>query len=104
MYAIFDNGGKQYKVKIGQLIKLEKCMGNIGDIIYFKKILMIYDKQTYKIGTPFLKASITAELLSHNKTKKIQIIKFNRRKHFRKTQGHRQNYTLMKIININNKI
>ncbi|QJC32683.1 50S ribosomal protein L21 [Enterobacteriaceae endosymbiont of Donacia dentata] len=101
MYAIFDSCGKQYKVIQGQSIKLEKIKGKIGDNIEFKNVLMIYDKNKINIGTPIIiGAKIIAELISHGKENKIKIIKFRRRKHYKKTQGHRQLFTNIKIIKI----
>ncbi|QJC28406.1 50S ribosomal protein L21 [Enterobacteriaceae endosymbiont of Plateumaris braccata] len=101
MYAIFINGGKQYKVVEGQTIKLEKFKGNIGEIIEFNKILLIYNKNILKIGQPLIEGtSITAKLIAHKRSKKIKIVKFHRRKHFHKVQGHRQFFTTIKIIKI----
>ncbi|QJC28849.1 50S ribosomal protein L21 [Enterobacteriaceae endosymbiont of Plateumaris consimilis] len=103
MYAIFINGGKQYKVMVGQTIKLEKLKGNIGEKIKFNNVLLICNKNNLKIGQPLITgASITAELISHKRDKKIKIVKFHRRKHFHKVQGHRQFFTTMKIIKIKN--
>ncbi|QJC34313.1 50S ribosomal protein L21 [Enterobacteriaceae endosymbiont of Donacia cinerea] len=101
MYAIFDSCGKQYKVIQGQTIKLEKITGKIGDKIEFKNILIIYEKNKLNIGNPIIPgAKIIAQIILHGKNKKIKIIKFRRRKHFRKTQGHRQLFTNIKILKI----
>ncbi|WP_343183403.1 50S ribosomal protein L21 [Buchnera aphidicola] len=101
MYAIFKNGGKQYKVKIGQTLRLEKINSNIGNIIKFKNILFLKKKKKIFLGNPILKnAVIKAKIFSHGREKKINIIKFNRRKHYKKKQGHRQYYTSIKIQNI----
>ncbi|QJC37124.1 50S ribosomal protein L21 [Enterobacteriaceae endosymbiont of Donacia vulgaris] len=101
MYAIFDSCGKQYKVIQGQIIKLEKITGKIGDKIEFKNILIIYDGNKLNIGNPIIPgAKIIAKLMLHGKNKKIKIIKFRRRKHFRKIQGHRQLFTNIKILKI----
>ncbi|QJC38344.1 50S ribosomal protein L21 [Enterobacteriaceae endosymbiont of Donacia marginata] len=101
MYAVFDSCGKQYKVVQGQTIKVEKMIGNIGDKIEFKNVLIIYDKNQINIGNPIIPgAKIIAQLILHGKNKKIKIIKFRRRKHYRKTQGHRQLFTDIKILKI----
>ncbi|QJC38766.1 50S ribosomal protein L21 [Enterobacteriaceae endosymbiont of Donacia fulgens] len=101
MYAVFDSCGKQYKVIQGQTIKVEKIIGNIGDKIEFKNVLIIYNKDKINIGNPIIPgAKIIAQLILHGKNKKIKIIKFRRRKHFRKTQGHRQLFTNIKILKI----
>ncbi|AKC60270.1 50S ribosomal protein L21 [Blochmannia endosymbiont of Camponotus (Colobopsis) obliquus] len=103
MYAVFQNGGKQYQVTEGQTIQIEKLPTKIGEKITFNTIMIIVDTNNIQIGNPFIKnKTIEAETISHNKNKKIKIIKFKRRKHFRKTQGHRQWFTNIKIININN--
>ncbi|QJC31863.1 50S ribosomal protein L21 [Enterobacteriaceae endosymbiont of Donacia tomentosa] len=103
MYAIFSNGGKQYKVSKGDIIQLEKIIGKIGEKIEFQDVLMIKNNEKLNIGNPIIMgARITAKLLFHGKLRKIKIIKFHRRKHFRKKQGHRQYFTNVKIIKINN--
>lgn len=102
MYALLKSGSKQYKVSEGQIIKIEKINIEIGSIIEFKKIIMISNHNKIQIGTPFLKKTkIFAEVINHNRNKKIFIIKFKRRKHFYKNQGHRQKFSLIKIIKIN---
>ncbi|QOI10763.1 50S ribosomal protein L21 [Blochmannia endosymbiont of Colobopsis nipponica] len=101
MYAVFKNGGKQYQVTENQILKVEKLNIEIGKIIEFNTIMIIVNNKIVQIGHPFIKEKkITAKIISHNKDKKIKIIKFKRRKHFRKTQGHRQWFTTIKIINI----
>ncbi|XBC38018.1 MAG: 50S ribosomal protein L21 [Buchnera aphidicola (Floraphis choui)] len=101
MYAIFAHGGKQYKAKKGQIIKLEKINYISGEQIKFKEILMISDKNEITIGKPILLDSfISANVVSHGRNKKINIIKFNRRKHYKKHQGHRQFFTKVLITNI----
>ncbi|QCI17779.1 50S ribosomal protein L21 [Buchnera aphidicola (Acyrthosiphon lactucae)] len=103
MYAVFVSGGKQYRVTKNQIIRLEKLNNPLGTTIEFDKILMISHKDCIKIGTPFIKGSIIkAHIQNHGRLKKIKIIKFNRRKHYKKQQGHRQNFTDVKIIDINN--
>ncbi|MXP51090.1 50S ribosomal protein L21 [Pantoea sp. SoEX] len=102
MYAVFQSGGKQYKAIEGQIIQLEKLNLKIGDKIQFKDILMISKGEYFKIGTPFvLNSTINGEIIYHGRNKKIKVIKFRRRKHYRKQQGHRQWFTKVKIININ---
>ncbi|CAL4322233.1 50S ribosomal protein L21 [Buchnera aphidicola] len=102
MYAVFSHGGKQYKVKIGQTLRIEKINSKIGKNIKFKNILFIKKDTDFFLGTPVLKnATIQACVFNHGKEKKINIIKFNRRKHYKKKQGHRQHYTSIKITKIN---
>ncbi|QCI24443.1 50S ribosomal protein L21 [Buchnera aphidicola (Muscaphis stroyani)] len=102
MHAVFTSGGKQYRVKKNQIIRLEKLEKPAGDTIEFDQILMISNKDFVEIGAPFLTGkTITARIENHGRLKKIKIIKFNRRKHYKKTQGHRQYFTNVKIEKIN---
>ncbi|QCI23367.1 50S ribosomal protein L21 [Buchnera aphidicola] len=101
MYAIFMNGGKQYKVKKGQIIKLEKLNNSVQTQLKFETVLMISDNKEVKIGQPILLDSyILADIVCHGRNKKINIIKFNRRKHYKKHQGHRQSFTKVLITEI----
>ncbi|QJC35492.1 50S ribosomal protein L21 [Enterobacteriaceae endosymbiont of Donacia proxima] len=101
MYVIFDNGGKQYKVIEGQIIKLEKIQGIIGKKIEFNNVLLISNNNKLNIGKPVIPGGkVIAEIISHGKDKKIKVVKFRRRKHYRKIQGHRQLFTNIKIIKI----
>lgn len=100
MYAIFICKNKQYKANVGEIIKTEKIEKNIGETIDFNKILMIKDQSTH-IGKPYLiNYLIRAVIISQKKNKKINIIKFKRRKHYKKQQGHRQKFTEIKITEI----
>ncbi|ADP67873.1 50S ribosomal protein L21 [Buchnera aphidicola str. JF98 (Acyrthosiphon pisum)] len=102
MYAVFISGGKQYRVVKNQIIRLEKLNSPLGTTIEFDKILMLFDKDSIKIGNPFVEGgTIKAHIQNHGRLKKIKIIKFNRRKHYKKQQGHRQYFTDVKIIDIN---
>jgi large subunit ribosomal protein L21 len=102
MYAVFLSGGKQYRVIKNQVIRLEKLNNPLGSIIELDQVLMISNKDIIKIGTPFVKGGkIKACIQHHGRSKKIKIIKFHRRKHYKKQQGHRQNFTDVKIIDIN---
>jgi len=101
MYAVIESGGKQHRVEEGEVLKLEKLEAATGEKIDFDKVLMIGEGESVKIGTPYVKGSkVTAEVLTQGRAKKINIIKFNRRKHFRKQQGHRQWFTEVKITGI----
>lgn len=101
MYAVIKTGGKQYRVKEGDVIKLETLSGDVGSIIDFADVLMLADGDKVTIGTPFIsKALVKAEVIEHARHKKVKIIKFRRRKHSMKQMGHRQNYTQVKITAI----
>lgn len=101
MYAVVKTGGKQYKVAEGQYLKVEKIDGNEGDSIELDQVLMIADGENLKIGTPMLESGkVTAKIKSHGRGKKIEIMKFHRRKHHQKKTGHRQYYTEIEITAI----
>ena len=101
MYAVIESGGKQHRVKEGEVLQLEKLEAATGDKVKFDKILMVGEGESVKIGTPYVKGSqVTAEVLKQGRGDKIRIIKFNRRKHSKKTQGHRQWFTEVKITDI----
>ncbi len=101
MYAVIVSGGKQHRVVEGETLKLEKIETETGGAVEFDRVLMIVDGDTVQIGAPVVEgARVTAEVVSHGRADKIQIIKFRRRKHHMKRQGHRQWYTEVKITGI----
>lgn len=101
MYAVIVSGGKQHRVVEGETLKLEKLEEATGGKINFDKVLMVGEGDSVKIGTPYVKGcKVTAEVIAQGRAKKVNIIKFNRRKHFRKQQGHRQWFTEVKITSI----
>jgi len=102
MYAVFQSGGKQHRVKEGQTVKLEKLDVETGASIDFDKVLLVGAGEDIKVGAPYVDgAKVTAEVVSHGRGKKVTIIKFQRRKHHRKQMGHRQWFTEVKITGIN---
>ncbi len=104
MYAVIKTGGKQYKVAAGDYLKVEKLDGEVGSKVVIDKVVMLADGDDVKIGSPLVAgAKVNATVLSHGRGDKVKIFKFNRRKHYRKTQGHRQSYTEIKIEDINGK-
>ncbi|XBC39072.1 MAG: 50S ribosomal protein L21 [Buchnera aphidicola (Nurudea shiraii)] len=101
MYAIFTHGGKQYKAESGKIIKLEKLNCSLKQEIKIDNILMISDGNKITIEKKeLLKFFILANIKNHGRDKKVKIIKFNRRKHSKKQQGHRQHFTKILITNI----
>ena len=101
MYAVIESGGKQHRVVEGETLKLEKIEVATGETVEFDKVLMIGGADDVKIGTPMVAgAKVTAEVVTQGRHKKIKIIKFNRRKHYRKETGHRQWFTEVKITGI----
>lgn len=101
MYAVIVSGGKQYRVKEGDTIKLEKLEVEPGKTIKFDNILMVSRGEDSKIGTPYLSGcTVSGSVVSHGRGDKIRIIKMKRRKHHMKRMGHRQWYTEVKIDKI----
>jgi len=101
MYAVFQSGGKQHRVSEGQVVRLEKLEVESGSEIVFDKVLMVANGEDIKVGAPFVEgATIKAEIVEHGRGDKIKIVKFRRRKHYRKQQGHRQWFTDVKITAI----
>ncbi|TQV71348.1 50S ribosomal protein L21 [Exilibacterium tricleocarpae] len=101
MYAVFVSGGKQHRVVEGETLKLEKLEVATGETVDFDNVLLVADGDDIKIGAPQVAgAKVSAEVVSHGRGDKVKIIKFRRRKHSMKRQGHRQWYTEVKITGI----
>ncbi|MEW5248946.1 50S ribosomal protein L21 [Microbulbifer sp. 2201CG32-9] len=101
MYAVIESGGKQHRVEEGEVLRLEKLEVATGETIGFDKVLMVVDGDKVNIGAPVVDgAKVTAEVVSHGRGEKVKIIKFRRRKHSMKRQGHRQWFTEVKITGI----
>ena len=99
MYAVVETGGKQYKVSVDEVFNVEKLDANVGDKINLK-VLMIVDGSKVKAGNDVKKSVVEAEVVEHGKDKKIVVFKYKAKKNYRRTQGHRQPYTTLKIISI----
>lgn len=101
MYAVIKTGGKQYRVEEGQVIRVETLRAEVGETVDFSEVLMVANGDDIKIGSPVVEgAKVSGEILEHGRHKKVEIIKFKRRKHHMKRQGHRQNYTAVRIKGI----
>ncbi|MCI0511102.1 LSU ribosomal protein L21P [Chromohalobacter marismortui] len=101
MYAVIKSGGKQYRVQEGQTLKLEKLEVATGDTLELDQVLLVADDDDVKVGAPLVEgAKVTAEVVSHGRGEKVKIIKFRRRKHQMRRQGHRQWFTEVKITGI----
>ena len=101
MYAVIESGGKQHRVEEGEILRLEKLDAAAGDKLKFDKILLVGEGKSVKIGKPYVKGSqVTAEVVNEGRGEKVKIVKFHRRKHYKKQQGHRQWFTEVKIIGI----
>lgn len=101
MYAVIKTGGKQYRVAAGEKIKVEQIPADVGSQITLDQVLLVGEGESVKIGTPVVAgATVTASVLAHGRHDKVRIFKMRRRKHYQKHQGHRQNYTEIRIDEI----
>ena len=101
MYAVIKTGGKQYRVSQGETLKIETVVGDVGSAVVLDQVLMIGNGDTVSVGKPLLAgATVTATIVSNGRGEKIRIFKMRRRKHYQKHQGHRQNYTEIRIDGI----
>lgn len=101
MYAVIKTGGKQYRVTQGETLKIETVAGDVGSAILLDKVLMVGDGDKLSVGKPLLSgASVKATIVSNGRHDKVRIFKMRRRKHYQKHQGHRQNYTEIRIDGI----
>ena len=97
MYAVIETGGKQYRVQEGDIITIEKIKAEVGETVAFDKGLVLSDGNDVKVGTPYLDAAVTGSVVEHGKGQKVIIFKYKAKKDYRKKQGHRQPYTMVKI-------
>ncbi len=98
MYAVVETGGKQYKVKSGDTLRVEKLEGDIGSEITLDKVLLAGEGDSVKAGAPYLDgASVSAKIVEQHRTRKVIVFKYKRRKGYRVKRGHRQHYTALRI-------
>ena len=101
MYAVFRTGGKQYRARQGERIRIEKLDAAVGDAVAFEDVLLVGEGAQVKIGAPLLKGGkVDAKVVSQGREDKIMIIKFRRRKHYKRVLGHRQSFTEVEITGI----
>lgn len=101
MYAVIETGGKQYRVQPGDVIRVERLAGEPGDKIEFDRVLLVADEKKTHIGTPHVEGGrVAAQVTSHGRAPKIEVVKFRRRKNSRTRIGHRQNWTELEIKDI----
>jgi len=101
MYAVIETGGKQYRVAPGQTLKVERLPAEAGAEIAFDKVLLVADGENVRVGTPYLEGGrVTARVKAQGRHRKITVIKFKRRKNYKRTKGHRQHYTEVEITGI----
>jgi large subunit ribosomal protein L21 len=101
MYAVIRSGGKQYRVAPGQTIRLERVAGDVGSKVELGDVLLVENEGNIQVGSPIVaNAKIEATVLEHDRAKKILVFKKKRKKQYRRTQGHRQDYTAVRIDSI----
>ena len=101
MYAVVKTGGKQYKVAPGEKLKVEQIPADVGAEVILDQVLMVGEGETVRLGQPNVAgATVKATVVAHGRGEKIRIFKMRRRKHYQKHQGHRQNYTELRIDSI----
>ncbi len=99
MYAIIENGGKQYKVAVGDVVKVEKLAAEVGANVEFN-VLLVSDEKGVKVGKSVAKIKAVGEVVKQDKAKKVIVFKYKAKKNERKKQGHRQPFTAVKITEI----
>ena len=97
MYAVIETGGKQYRVQEGDVITIEKLNAEVGETVTFDKVLVLGEGKDVKVGTPYVDAAVTGSVVENGKRQKVIIFKYKAKKDYRKKQGHRQPYTMVKI-------
>jgi large subunit ribosomal protein L21 len=101
MYAVIATGGKQYRVSEGAVLRVEKLEADEGANIVFDRVLLVGDGDKVSVGKPFLEGgTVQAVVMEQGKARKVEIIKFRRRQNYRRTKGHRQQFTQIKIMGI----
>jgi len=101
MYALVDIKGKQYKAETGSLLKVDLFENNAGDVLEFASVLLVSGEKGTEVGQPYLKGvTVKAVVQEHGRGRKIRIFKYKKRKNYRRTRGHRQSYTLIKVQEI----
>ena len=101
MYAIIKTGGKQYRVQSGEQVRVEALSADVGTSVSLEEVLLVGSGDSVKVGAPLVSgAKVKATVVSQGRGDKVKIFKLRRRKHYQKTQGHRQNYTEVRIDDI----
>ena len=105
MYAVLKSVGKQFKVSPGDILKMDKIEGNVGDTISFKDVVAVGNGDKFELGSPSVQgAEVSAKLLHQTRDDKIRVFRKNRRKHFQRTKGHRQYISILKVMSIKSAI
>ena len=101
MFAVIESGGKQHRVSEGEVVRLERLDGGLGESIEFDRVLMVARDNDISVGTPYVDGgSVTGEVVGQGRARKVRVIKFKRRKNYVRHAGHRQHYTDVRITGI----
>ncbi len=100
MYAVIETGGKQYRATPGEFLEIESLVGEIGSEIEFNKVLALFDGETVKAGSAVGSALVKGTIVANGRGAKTIVFKFKRKKQYKRTQGHRQNFTRVKVSEI----
>ena len=101
MYAVVKSGGKEYRVSKGDILRVEKMGGEVGDQVAIKEVLLVSQEDQVRVGNPYLaNAVVTGEIVQEVKGRKVQTFKMKKRKNYRRFKGHRQTYTYLKVNDI----
>ena len=101
MFAVFDSGGKQHRVTEGEVVRIERLEGDLGDNIEFERVLIVAEGDNVSIGSPYLDGGkVTGEVIGQGRDEKVRIVKCKRRKNYLRRAGHRQYFTEVKITGI----
>ncbi len=101
MYAVIETGGKQYKVEEGGTVKVERLRAEPGASVTLDKVLLVADGTATKVGTPMVEgAKVMATVVAHGKAKKVLVVKYKSKVHYRRKTGHRQQFTTLRIDKI----
>lgn len=97
MYAVIETGGKQYRATPGEFLEIESIAGDIGAEVEFNKVLAVFDGESVKAGSAVSSALVKGTIIANGRGEKTIVFKFKRKKQYRRTQGHRQNFTRIKV-------
>lgn len=100
MYAVIKSGGKQYRVGLGDVIRVERLAADPGDTISLDQVLMVRGESDVQVGAPALSDAVTCTVKGHGRGKKVRVFKMRRRKNYRRQAGHRQGYTELQVTSI----
>ncbi len=101
MFAVFESGGKQHRVAEGDVVRLERLPGGVGDGIAFNRVLIVGEQDAVAVGSPYVEgACVHAEVVGQGRHRKVRVVKFKRRKNYLRRAGHRQHYTEVRIKGI----